>query len=498
MIDKILQEERIEFNELEKEIYKHICEMGCKILKYILEKADEEIKENRDKKQYRHKGYKTDCIKSIMGEVEYKRGVYEIKEKGKKKYKFLLEEKIQINKIGKMSSNLCEKILEIVCGSSYRKSSEIISSTSNQRVSHSGVRDIVLRAGKNIEDKEKEKAKLFKLGKLEKGNKEIPALFEEADGLWISLQGRDKEKEIQKKREKYEKEGKEFKEPKKAKSELKIYVSYEGWKKEARHSLVEKQYITGFINTKELKLIREAKLNERYNLEKIKMMVLNGDGAQWIKQLALKDQFYQKDSFHITQAINRNIKDTEDKEKLKELIKNKEYSKINNFLEKLKYKVGGEEKEVNKIKQLQSYLKDGLERYKDEVKDIPPAPEGMEFRNMGTCESQVFSVLTRRFSDRRMSFSRQGATMLSKVVALKIESKGKEILKQIETPIKIDNSVEEWIEAIEKNIKKIGKDKTTKLKETSGIKVLKKPFEGIALKEPFRVIRELTSILPRL
>ena len=66
----------INFYELEKRIYKLVCEFGCEILKNVLENQDKEIMKNRDKKEYRHKGYKSNTIKTVMGEVEYKRAVY--------------------------------------------------------------------------------------------------------------------------------------------------------------------------------------------------------------------------------------------------------------------------------------------------------------------------------------------------------------------------------------------------------------------------------------
>ena len=40
---------------------------------------------SRDKKKYRHKGLRVDTIKTVMGEVQYKRTMYEIKEDGIKK-----------------------------------------------------------------------------------------------------------------------------------------------------------------------------------------------------------------------------------------------------------------------------------------------------------------------------------------------------------------------------------------------------------------------------
>ena len=60
----------IEFSELEKTIFTLVCELGCNILKDILENQDKILMENRDKKIYRHKGYRVNCIKTLMGDIE--------------------------------------------------------------------------------------------------------------------------------------------------------------------------------------------------------------------------------------------------------------------------------------------------------------------------------------------------------------------------------------------------------------------------------------------
>jgi len=492
MYEEILSDKALKFNELESKIFKFVCEIGCLLLKTTLEDRDKEIARSRDKRRYRHKGYKRDCIKTIMGEVEYKKAIYELDDGKTKKYVFLLNEEMDIHKVGKVSANLAEVIIDSACENSYRKSSKFITKTTNQSISHEGVRNVVLKVGEKISDTEKQKARLYKEEKLVCGTKDIPILFEEADGLWISLQGKDREKIIKKRKESAKRSGKEYKVPKSVKSELKLYVSYEGWLKDKRHTLVNKKYITGFIARKELHKIRVAKLHEIYNFRNIKVKVMNGDGAKWIKKLVFRDQFYQKDSFHISQAINRNISDKSNREKLKELIKGKRYGEINEYLEDLKYECGGEEKQIKKLNYLQHYLKDGLERYKDAVKDIPEAPDGMEYRGLGTAETQIFTVLSRRFSDRRMSFSKKGATMLSKVVAFKLENDN--VLECVETPIKIDNTIENWIKEIENCVEKSKKDKKVKLKESSSIKILSKPFEGSILTSGRKEIRSMCSI----
>lgn len=90
-----------------------------------------------------------------------------------------------------------------------------------------------------IAEKEHEKTISDKKNKLVAGTKEILVLFEEDNGLWINLQGKDRKEQIEKYKSIWENEGKEYKEPTSVKSELKLHVSYEGWKKDdKRHSLV--------------------------------------------------------------------------------------------------------------------------------------------------------------------------------------------------------------------------------------------------------------------
>lgn len=80
MFDNIVANNNINFNDLEKKIYKFVCNLGCCILKTLLENYDNKIKENRDKKIFRHKGYKVNSIKTVLGIVTYKRAIYEYTE----------------------------------------------------------------------------------------------------------------------------------------------------------------------------------------------------------------------------------------------------------------------------------------------------------------------------------------------------------------------------------------------------------------------------------
>ena len=421
MFENILSEKVLNFNDLEREVYKFVCNLGCEIIKNYLEDQDEILMKERKTNTYRNKGFKRNCIKTIMGEVIYKRRIY--KELDTNKHSFLLDDTLSINNNGKISNNLIEKTLEtVVQTTSYRKASNQINKTTNIVLSHETVRKITMQAGEKIDFYEQELVKNKKEKILREGTRIIPILFEEADGLWINLQGKDRRQQLEDLQYKMENKGKKYVNPKSVKAELKLHEMYEGWKKDdERHSLVNKTYIAGFMTSNELRQIRDAKVFCKYKEEEIQYRVLNGDGAGWINKLATKKMIRQKDRFHIHQEITKRIDDKAECDKIRRMFEKKQYNEIIPYIEELKYKSGGEEHIVKKLENLQLYLKYDLKRYTDLI-DLPKAPEGIEYRTLGTMESQIFSVLCKRLKGRK-SFSKYGATNLAKVCAKFEENK---------------------------------------------------------------------------
>ena len=465
MFEEIITSDEIKFNDLEKKVFKFVCFFGCLIIKLLLESYDRKLMKFRDSKKYRHKGLRTTHVNTVMGEIKFKRAMYEIKEDGVTKTVYLLDEKLKINVEGNVSNNLVEKVIEVVpITDSYRKAETVIEETTNTSISHEKIRNIIVKIGDKITSKEKEERKLFDKGQLIAGLKEVTALFEETDGLWINLQGKDRKERLDKNKEKAEKENKEFNAKMKIKTELKLHVMYEGWKKDdPRHSLVNKQYIAGIMKPKEIAKLRDARVYMQYDVSKIKLRVTNGDGARWTKGTTAKEGFYQKDEFHIMQEITRDVP-KEYRNVITELINTKQYKKIPKAIEWLKYELDGEYKAIKKLNTLQSYLSNDLERYQD-VLEVPEAPKGIEYRNMGTQESQIFSKLKKRFCSGRKAFGIRGANALSKICVLSEKFK----IDELEEPIPIDTSVEDWIKEIEKQVKETKKYHCAKEKEQESI-----------------------------
>ena len=483
MFEEIVTKDEVKFNDLEKKIFKFVCFFGCLIIKLLLESYDKKLMKTRDAKKYRHKGLRTTHVNTVMGEIKFRRVMYEITENGVTKTVYLLDEKLKLNTEGNISDNLVEKVVEVVpITDSYRKAETVINETTCTTLSHEKIRSIIVKIGDNITSKEKEERKLFDKKQLIKGLKEITALFEETDGIWINLQGKDRVERLEENKKKAEKAKKEFNPKMKIKTELKLHVMYEGWKKDdPRHSLVNKQYIAGIMKPKEIAKLRDARVFRQYDESKIKIRVTNGDGAKWTKGTTAKGGFYQKDKFHIMQEITRDLP-KEYRNIVAELINKKEYEKIKPVIKGLRYELSGEYQAIKKLNKLESYLSNDLARYQD-VLEVPKAPEGIEYRNMGTQESQIFSKLKKRFCSGRKAFSIRGANALSKICVLSEKFK----INELEEAIPIDTSVEEWIKEIEENVNKNKKRRTICEKPKEGIGVHLSHSELRFMKEIFKI-----------
>jgi len=130
-------ERAIDFNSLEQGIFKWYCQMGCALLKGILEQYDLDILESRDKEVYRSKDLRRTAIKTLMGEVEYYRTMYEVAgEDGAKSYVYLLDEALGITGSGFMSGLLSEMIVKAACEGSYRAAARSVSEMTGQTISN--------------------------------------------------------------------------------------------------------------------------------------------------------------------------------------------------------------------------------------------------------------------------------------------------------------------------------------------------------------------------
>lgn len=405
MMKSIVEEKSVTFKELEKKIFAYVCDVAVEMTQIILEDYDRELHDSRDKKKYRDKGCRTTTIKTVYGNVTYDRHVYQTEdEEGHKAYVYLLDEAVKMDKIGLISTNLAEKIASCVTENPYRVTADIISSTSGQTISHGGAWKLVQKLGERVSEEEKLQVKKMNADEAE-GTREIKVLFEEMDGVWLRLQGKD-HKSI-------------------AKQEMKVATIYEGWEKEDKSGsrLCGKKVIAGMEKSNEFHEKREAQIRSIYRADEIEYRILNGDGGSWIKDPYEPETVFQLDRFHIRQEIKRKL--NWDKEVAREVEKLFEAEKMDEMLEYIRIYADsvdtGDEKDSRskKARELYQYLnnnKEGLIPYQKRNIKLPEPPEGMRYGNMGVQENQNCTVITIRMKGNRKRWSVNGANNMAKLL----------------------------------------------------------------------------------
>jgi hypothetical protein len=405
MMKSIVEERLVSFKEFEQKIFRYVCELGREITQIMLEAYDKELSDARDKKAYRDKGKRKTTIKTVYGEVEYSRKVYQTMLDGKKAYVYLLDEAMQMDKIGLISTNLAEKLAMTVTESPYRVTADIISSTCGQSISAGGVWNVMQRLGERISEEESYAVKQMDAGQ-SAGSREVPVLFEEMDGVWLSMQDAHHKKM--------------------KKQEMKVFTMYEGWdaKQETqnRSTLVEKTMLAGMEKSTEFHEKREACIRKKYNADEIGQRILNGDGGSWINEPYDPETIFQLDRYHIYQEILRKITDKEAQNNIRELFDDEKIDEMLEYIQTYATSVESpdkKDKSSQKAKELYSYLnnnKEGLLPYNKRGITIPEPSEGILYKGMGVQETQNCTVITLRMKHRRMRWSVNGANNLAKAL----------------------------------------------------------------------------------
>lgn len=402
----IVEEKLVSFKELEQKVFKYSCELACEITRILLETYDKELAATRNTKQYRDKGTRRTCIKTVYGTVEYERKVYKTSlEDGKAAYVYLLDQAMQMDKIGLISTNLAEKLAMTVTESPYRTTADIVSSTCGQSISAGGVWNVMQRLGERISEEEEHAVKQMNADQSE-GQREIPVLFEEMDGVWLNMQDEHHKKM--------------------KKQEMKVFTMYEGWdaekEKQNRSTLVEKTMLAGMEKSSEFHEKREACIRKKYNADEIQQRILNGDGGGWIKEPYDPEVIFQLDRYHVYKEILRKISDKKAQGEICNLF---DEGKVDEMLEYIEvYATSVEspdegDKKSKKARELYQYLnnnRDGLLPYDKQGKKIPVPKTGIIYKGMGVQENQNCTVITLRMKNRRMRWSVNGANNLAKAL----------------------------------------------------------------------------------
>ena len=127
------------------------------------------------------------------------------------------------------------------------------------------------------------------------GTLAAPVLYEENDGVWLKLQGKDRKKHG-------------------ADKEMKVGIAYDGVTRDAakrRKELHNKVAYASFEDAKAFKSHKEGVVSHCFDTETVKLRVINGDGAQWIQKNNGDNSLSVLDAYHRNRVIGRAVKNPE-------------------------------------------------------------------------------------------------------------------------------------------------------------------------------------------
>jgi Uncharacterised protein family (UPF0236). len=240
-----------------------------------------------------------------------------------------------------------------------------------------------------------------------------------------------------------------------------------------------------------------ATVNENYDIDENTIKILNGDGAAWIKKSCEEDNvIFQLDPFHISQAITRKVENKKECEKLINLFKEGKSIEGLEEIKKLLIKYTDDENQFKKLEDLYNYLvsnKEALVPYKQRNDiSLPTAPEGLQYNQLGTMESQIQNTLSRRMKGGKMSWSIKGADHLAKILAEKASKRLYETVEKIYNNFIPQAVLSETIKIVPLSASKV----SSKVQEENvcSIKSVSIPFSSASITLGRKVIKELCSL----
>lgn len=414
----ILLQDIEDINTLEKAV----LELARKMMEEVLQLLEEELFKNKED-NLEVVRFIERTISTKVGDIRLKRRLYKDKRTGESV--ILLDKKLGIRKKKRVSGELLKLLVILASKMTYRQVEEVLDEAGFPHLSHTTifneVRDFGDRESKKLKH---EREEVFKAGKIKNGEeKEVPILFIETDGIMVGSQ----------------EEGKR-------RLEIKLGLVHEGWEYSSpakkRKKLKEPKIISGvYKDADEFYEELSCQISKKYNLEKT-VVVLNGDGASWIQETS-KDHFdnivVQLDRYHIKRDISQYF----GREVADGLCKVLAEGRKEVFLDTLESLICKGETAENRKKR--EKLVKHFRRYEEHLLDyryrIPSELlKKEELHGMGAAESYVDKNVARRMKNQGMSWSKEGAEAMARILMLKHNEKLKERLEDqsytIKNPVK--------------------------------------------------------------
>lgn len=395
----------VDISTLEDLVYQSVLAFGREIMRQCIEKADKTLAQQRDRGEYRDKGYRPTTLKTVMGEVTYRRHVYLHGGKDGRAGAavYLLDKSMGLDTVGLFSDTVCMMAVEAACSASYRTAATTLNDLTGLSLSHESVWRIVQNAGSW------EQARVDGLAAAAKaecgaGVYETPVLYEEMDGVYLALQGKDRQEHGTSK-------------------EMKVSIAYSGVYENAsgRRTLANKVSYASMEQAQEFRSHAEGVVADFYAVDAVKRRVFNSDGGSWLQRNMVPGCTYQLDPFHRNKAVRTYLNDPELQKLVLDLLDRRKAGDAIAVVEASIYSTLDPD-EQEKRRKLYTYFnnhKNALVPYYQRTGRKPPLPnEGQGPARCGSMESNIFTIIGNRMKHNRTCWSVAGANNLAALLAL--------------------------------------------------------------------------------
>jgi len=414
-----------DFKTFERTIFEIMCLIACELMRQYLEWRDRGIMALRDKKEYDLIDIRETTVKTVMGEVRFRRRYYKKRSGG---YVFLLDEAMGIFcGYGLASENLAEQIVVECTDKSFRKAASDINSFTGQSISAMGAWGIFQKFGETVEQQVARLKELDDGGSTgHVGKVSSPVIFDEYDDVWISRQKEKRQKRSAAAEAPGKPEEDSGKKPEKklGKKPLHVGIAYTGWAqaKDGSYGTLDKIAYASFGPVTGFTSAFEALLRQQFDMDGVERRVTNGDGEAWIRTTAENnDSILQLDPYHRSKAIIKAVCDKTDRNLLYKAIKKKDVERTLSLICEMALDAQ-DEPTREKLVELYGYFrnnKDIFLTWQERGIKLPKPPEGVAYREMGVQESNNYSLITNRMKHRRGSWSEQGGDRMAQILCFR-------------------------------------------------------------------------------
>ena len=369
--------------EIESNLFGELQEIFQATLLSILDEIDVWLRDNRDFDRFENREMQETTLATMFGSITINRRVYRDRETDVRVA--LIDKYLEYNGSDSLSPFLTEMAVKwAIKGPSYRDARDRFCDLLGYQVtSHETIRQEVLK----IQPKE-----IVSEESISKKEKDV--LFLEVDGLNVHKQNSSRKNR-----------------------EIKIGIVHEGWEKRhpssSDYELKNKSYWETLENGQVFWETFSRYLYEKYEITNNTHVVINGDGAPWIRQGVdyFPNAIYTYDRYHLKPWIKRALGQRTTKERRQAYIaadENDPIALVVALAEAEKAETDAEKKmEISDLRQFVLDNIDAFRDYRDIIKEKDKSLDTSWMRSMGSAESNM-NLFSRRLKKMGYSWSENG------------------------------------------------------------------------------------------